>query len=177
MYCSLRSRKPGGWAAPIHEGGNNPGSEPGKRQAEGDSGIIEVRLTYFDRARRETATPAGDVGAPSGSASAQADRAGLSVSHGSKGATAADADPSADAPLSSVPLLEWMGPAEAGADEATAPDPVAEPHAPIDEGGTGRYTRQAFRALPEAAQRDVYYNAPQRLPENFNPAEYGTAFH
>ncbi len=40
-----------------------------------------------------------------------------------------------------------------------------------------RYSAEEFDALPDELKVAVYYNSPEKLPENFKPEQYWDVFH
>lgn len=55
-------------------------------------------------------------------------------------------------------------------------DPVVEESQPIDTEDE-KYTLEEFDGLSDDEKRDIYFNSPQLLPQDFNPADYWDVIH
>ncbi len=59
----------------------------------------------------------------------------------------------------------------------TMADELAGDPAVSEETGTDRHTQEEFDALSDDEKRDVYFNHPQQLPDNFQSTQYMDLLH
>jgi hypothetical protein len=67
--------------------------------------------------------------------------------------------------------------AESVEDPAASLNQLQETPGPAANNTDNRYTAETFDALPDAEKKNVYFNSPQMLPENFSPEAYMNILH
>jgi hypothetical protein len=75
-----------------------------------------------------------------------------------------------------IACIIWL-PASAVAQDEPVEDPAMEATETANDTEDGRYTTEQFDALSDDEKRDIYFNSPELLPDNFEPAQYLDVLH